>query len=94
MLSLAIVHDDALLDGEPSVDEDEDLMKQVYIDGLWHRELHGTIHETACGLLFHTEFTNPRRFSLIGPLCRNCHAIRELAKSEDLAAIAREELEK
>src|SRR5678816_4198071 len=64
---------------------DEDDVRQVLIDGVYHRVFHGTINEIACTReTFHTQFTDPRPFSLIGPLCRNCHTIPELARSEEL----------
>jgi len=74
---------------------DEEDMRQHLVGVWWHRPLHGTINKIACddAVTFHTQFTPQRSFSLIGPLCPNCHTIPELAKSAELARLEREAVE-
>lgn len=68
------------------VDVDEDDVRQAFVGKWWHRQFHGTINMIACDgtVTFHTQFTPTRPFSLIGPICPNCHTIPELARSEEL----------
>jgi hypothetical protein len=71
----------------------EDVTMQVFVEHAWHRRLHASVNETACGEVFHAQYQPTRRESLDGPLCRNCFSIRELSISEDIAERKRAELE-